>query len=101
MPIDEERFQAGEHRYSIEQAIIDHLCDNKDRAFELREITSEVMEIGWSEENVEDPAYEDSVGFVVDLATVSSILDRLVDNGAVERRIVDDGLGKRSYYSAK
>jgi beta-lactamase superfamily II metal-dependent hydrolase len=37
----------------------------------------------------------------VDLTTVSAILDRLVDNGRLERRLIDVGQGERSYYRTK
>jgi beta-lactamase superfamily II metal-dependent hydrolase len=55
------------------------------------------MERGGSEANVEEPDVEDFAGFVLDLATVNSILDKLVDNGALKRRIVDVGQGEQSY----
>jgi len=37
----------------------------------------------------------------VDIVTVCTILDGLVDNGVVERRIVDAGEGPRSYYRTR
>ena len=102
MPIDLETFRRGEERYSIENEIIQFLHDNKTRAFNVHEITDAVMDIGWSEANVEETAdCNASVGWVLDMATVSSVLDEMVDHGGVERRIVDTGDGPRSYYRAK
>ena len=100
MPIDRETFAAGEERFSIENGIIHFLHEHTDRADNVREITVEVMDPGGSEANVEEPDVEDFAGFVLDLATVDSILDKLVDNGALERPIVDVGQGERSYYRA-
>lgn len=100
MPVDAATFEQGQERYSIENEIIHFLHDNKDRAYNVREITLEVMEAGWSEANVESRELDDIVGCILDLATISSILDHLVDNGQVERRILDAGNGDRSYYKA-
>ena len=100
MPIEREAFERGEERYSIEDEIIHFLQENRETAYNVHEITVEVMEPGWSEANVEDPDSKEFVGCVLDLATVSSILDQLVDNGGLERRILDAGQGKRSYYVA-
>jgi hypothetical protein len=97
MPIDRETFAAGEERFSIENEIIHFLHEHTDRAYNVREITVAVMDPGWSEANVEEPDVEDFAGFVLDLATVDSILDKLVDNGALERPIVDVGQGEQSY----
>lgn len=58
------------------------------------------MDTGWSEANVDEPTLDDFVGCVLDMATVSSILDGLVDHGKLRRRIVDAGQGERSYYRA-
>jgi hypothetical protein len=98
VPIDKAAFEQGAERYSIESEIVQFVHDHPDQAFNVREITAEVMEPGWSEANVDDPDFEDFVGFVLDLATVSSTLDTLVDNGVIDRRIVDAGQGPRSYY---
>lgn len=102
MPIDRKTFERGAERYSIENEIIHFLHENRDRAYNVHEITLAVMEPGWSESNV-DPAedFDEYLGCVLDLATVSSILDGLVDNGALERRIVDIGEGERSYYRGR
>ena len=100
VPIDSETFEKGEERYSIENEIVHFLHENSERAYNVREITVEVMEPGWSEANVEANDFEDVMGCVLDLATVSSILDKLVDNGGLHRRIVDAGDGRRSYYRA-
>ena len=103
MPVDAETFDRGQERYSIENEIISFLHDNHDKAYNDREITVEVMDAGWSEANVESTDFDDFddfVGCVLDLATVSSILDHLVDNGQVRRRILDAGEGMRSYYQA-
>lgn len=100
MPITAKQFDRGEEEYSIEYEIVRLLNDNPERAYNVHEITVEVMETGWSEANVESGDFEEFVGCVLDLATVSSIMDRLVDNGRVDRRILDDGEGERSYYAA-
>ena len=101
MPIDVETFQKGDERYSIENEIIYFLHDNRDRAYNVHEVTKAVMEPGWSETNAEQPiSDEERLGRILDATTVSGILDKLVDNGGVERRIVDDGSGRRSYYRA-
>ena len=100
MPIDLDTFEQGGERYSIEERIIQFLHDHDDRAYNVLEITEEVMETGWSEANVD---YTDDalIGCIIDVATVSAIVDRLVDNGALERRIVDTGQGERSYYRTR
>ena len=100
MPIDTETFKAGEERYSIENAIVHFLHANRERAYNVREITVEVMDPGWSEANVESREFDDLIGCFLDLATVNSILDTLVDDGGLKRRIVDVGDGERSYYRA-
>ena len=101
MPIDPETFEAGGERYSIEARIRTFLQDNREQAYNVHEVTNAVMETGWSEANVANqPDEENLFGWVLDVATVSSILDRLVDHGVLERRIVDVGEGERSYYRA-
>lgn len=102
MPISRETFEQGSERYSIEERLLRFLQENHQQAYNVGEIAEEVMETGWSETNVEHP-YEDNevVGWVLDVATVSAILDRLVDHGALERRVVDTNVGKRSYYRAR
>lgn len=100
MPISKAEFEEGKERYSIENEIIHVLHEHSDQAYNIHEITVEVMDLGWSEANVEEANFESFVGCVLDLATVSSILDKLVDNGRVKRRIVDTGEGERSYYRA-
>ena len=103
MPIDAETFEnRGEERYSIENDIISFLHDHRDEAFNVREIATAVMDPGWSETTVERSAeFEVYLGCFLDLATVSSIVDALVDNGALERRILDVEDGERSYYRAR
>lgn len=102
MPVDADTFEDGGERYSIENDIIHFLYEHRDQAYNLWEITEAVMEPGWSETTVERSGdFEDYVGCVLDLATVSGILDRLVDNGALERRILDVSDGERSYYRAR
>lgn len=100
MPVNADTFERGDERYSIENEIIHFLHENRERAYNVHEITVEVMETGWSESNVESYDFEAFVGCFLDLATVSSILDALVDNGRAERRILDAGQGERSYYRA-
>lgn len=102
MPISLETFEQGHERYSIEQQVLRFLQSNDEQAYNVQEITEEVMDTGWSEANVNHPFEEDEVvGWVLDVATVSSILDQLVDHGALDRRIVDTGAGERSYYHAR
>lgn len=99
MPIDPDTFEQGGERYSIEHRIRKFLRDNHDRAYNVHEVAEAVMDTGWSETNVEDlPGRGDLFGWVLDVATVSSILDELVDHGVLERRVVDVGEGERSYY---
>lgn len=100
MPVDADTFDEGKERYSIENEIIRFLHDNQGNAYNVHEITVEVMETGWSESNVESAQFDDFVGCILDLATVNSVLDHLVDNGQVDRRILDLGRGERSYYRA-
>ncbi|WP_135827888.1 hypothetical protein [Halorussus halobius] len=101
MPISIDAFERGSERYSIEERIVAFLRNNDERAYNVREVTEAVMETGWSEANVERPVDDELVGCLVDLATVSAILDRLVDHGALERRVVDAGEGERSYYRTR
>lgn len=102
MPISLDTFEQGGERYSIEDRVLDFLQDNDDQAYNVREVTESVMDTGWSESNVEQPFEdEEHVGWVLDVATVSAILDRLVDNGALDRRVVDTGSGEQSYYHAR
>ena len=102
MPISSDAFERGGERYSIEERIRKFLQDNDEQAYNVREVTESVMETGWSESNV-DHRVEDGelIGCILDLATVGAILDRLVDHGMLERRIVDTGDGERSYYRAR
>lgn len=100
MPIDTGTFEGGEERYSIEDEIVHFLHENRDRAYNVHEIAVKVMQPDWSGADSESPDIEAFVGCVLDLATVSSIVDSLVDNGGLKRRIVDDGDGERSYYRA-
>ena len=102
MPISLEQFERGGQRYSIEERILTFLRENSEQAYNVLEVTEEVMETGWSESNVDYPVEDgDLIGCIVDVATVSAILDRLVDNGALDRRIVDTGSGERSYYRTR
>ncbi|WP_435180163.1 hypothetical protein [Halorussus sp. AFM4] len=101
MPIDLDTFERGGERYSIERRILTFLRENDHQAYNVREIAEAVMDTGWSEANVDYPVDEDLIGCIVDVATVSAIVDRLVDNGALERRIVDTGDGERSYYRTR
>jgi hypothetical protein len=102
VPIDSQTFEAGEAEYSIEQRILDFLEENPQQAYNVREITVEVMDVGLSEQNVDRPSdVQTFMSEFVDLTTVSVILDRLVDNGRLERRLIDVGQGKRSYYRTK
>ncbi len=102
MPVDSDTFDEGGERYSIENEILEFLYDNREQAFNLGEITVAVMEPGWSEADADpDEELDASLGCLLDMATVSSILDGLVDNGALERRVLDAGDGLRSYYRAR
>lgn len=101
MPIDGPTFEQGEAEGSIERRIKHHLYENPERAYNVREIAVEVMDLGISERNVKRPTdVQTFMAEFLDVATVSAILDRLVDVGHVERRLVDAGEGKRSYYRA-
>ncbi|WP_137283814.1 hypothetical protein [Halorussus salinisoli] len=102
MPIAIDTFEEGGERYSIEDRIVEFLRENDQQAYNVREITEAVMETGWSESNVDHPIENgELIGCILDLATVSSILDQLVDHGALERRVVDAGEGERSYYHTR
>ena len=101
MPISVDAFERGSERCSVEQRIVAFLRENDRQAYNVREVAEAVMETGWSEANVERTVDRELVGCIVDLATVSSILDRLVDHGALERRVVDAGAGERSYYRTR
>lgn len=98
MPVDRARFEEGDERYSIENEILHFLHENHESACNVHEVTVEVMDTGWSEANIESGDFEEFVGCVLDLATVSSILDGLVDDGRAKRRVLDTGEGERSYY---
>ncbi|WP_276280731.1 hypothetical protein [Halorussus caseinilyticus] len=102
MPISLDTFERGGERYSIEERVLSFLQENDQQAYNVQEVTEAVMDIGWSESNVEHPFEDDEhVGWVLDVATVSAILDRLVDNGALDRRVVDTGAGEQSYYHGR
>ncbi|UPV98865.1 hypothetical protein M0R88_10005 [Halorussus gelatinilyticus] len=102
MPITTDTFEEGSERYSIEERIVQFLHENDRQAYNVREITEAVMETGWSEANVSYAVEDDELmGCIIDVATVSSILDRLVDHGALERRVIDTGDGERSYYRTR
>ena len=102
MPITIDTFEEGGERYSIEERIIQFLYEHDQQAYNVREITEAVMETGWSEANVDHAVGDDElIGCIIDVATVSAILDRLVDHGALERRIIDTGEGERSYYRTR
>lgn len=99
MPVPIETFEQGEERYSIEHAIIQFLRENPERAYNLHEVTVDVLEPGWSKTTLaSDAGFEEYVDCFLDLATVSSILDALVDDGVLERRLLDRGGVERSYY---
>lgn len=100
MVVDRTTFEQGDERYSIENEILHFLHENREYAYNVHEIAVEVMETGWSEANVESADFEEFVGCVLDLATVNSILDSLVDDGRAKRRVLDTGQGERSYYRA-
>jgi hypothetical protein len=102
VPISIDTFEEGGERYSIEDRIIQFLQENDQQAYNVREITEAVMETGWSESNVNHRVADgELIGCLLDLATVSAILDRLVDHGGLERRVIDVGDGERSYYHTR
>ncbi|NEU57831.1 hypothetical protein [Halorussus sp. MSC15.2] len=104
MPISLETFEGGGERYSVERRVLTFLRENDEQAYNVLEITEAVMDTGWSEANVDYPVGDgddDLIGCIVDVATVSAILDRLVDHGALERRVLDTGEGERSYYRTR
>lgn len=101
MPIDTETFDRGDPEGSIESEILDLLYENPETAYNSREIASEVMDGGLS------ARYDDGPGDVsslaeefFDIAAVVSILDRLVDDHNIDRRVVEAGHAGRSYYRA-
>lgn len=99
VPLSAKRFERGVERPSIEDRVVSFLHANPDRAFSVREVAVVV-----EPERFDGPvdATDSSVlDRVRHLATVSSILDSLVDDGALERRIVDDGRRERSYYRSR
>lgn len=101
MPIDAATFERGEPEGSIERRIREFLYANPESAYNVREIAVEVMDLGVSERNVSRPTdVQTFMAEFLDVATVSAILDRQVDVGHVDRRLVDAGQGKRSYYRA-
>lgn len=102
MPLSAKLFERGVERPSIENRVVRLLHANRERAFTAREITRTVVDTARFETPVDVPADSaEFIDYVLMLATVSSILDSLVDDGALERRIVDDGRGKRSYYRSR
>lgn len=101
MPIDADRFEGGDQEGSIESRILDVLYDHPDTAYNSREIACEVMDgdvsvIG-DEPSASDRALKSEF---LDIAAVTSILDGLVDDRHVDRRVVGVGQVDRSYYSA-
>lgn len=99
MPVPKETFEQGEERYSIEHAIIEFLHENRERAYNVHELTIEVLEPEWAEATLDpDADFEEYVDCFLDLATVSSTLDALVDDGVLERRMLDLEATERSYY---
>ena len=102
MPIDHREFERGESHYSVEQEILNFLKENPGKAYNVREITMEVMNVGLAERNVSRPSnIQRLMAELVDVATVATTLDGLVDDGLLERRILDVGKGKRSYYRTR
>lgn len=92
----------GESHYSVEQEILNFLKENPGKAYNVREITMEVMNVGLAERNVSRPSnIQRLMAELVDVATVATTLDGLVDDGLLERRILDVGKGKRSYYRTR
>lgn len=99
MPISRETFEQGEERYSIEHATIEFLHENSERAYNVHEITVEVLEPEWAGATLDsDVDFESYVECFLEVATVSSILDALVDDGVLERRMLDVEGTERSYY---
>ena len=99
VPIDSQTFESGESKRSIERRVLDLLEENPGKAYNVREITVEVMDLGLSERNVERPTDVQSfMAEFVDVATVTTILDRCVERGLLKRRTLDVGEGERSYY---
>lgn len=101
MPIDADRFERGDPEGSIENRILDLLYGNPDAAYNSREIACEVMDgdvsVVGEEPSASDRALKSEF---LDIAAVTSILDRLVDDRHVDRRVVQVGQVGRSYYSA-
>lgn len=100
MQIDRETFREGQKRDSIEQKIIDYLHANSAQAFNIQEITDGVIDPGGTEMKIAESKETTLPGDLIDRATVRSIVDSLADNGTLERRLVDSGERKRSYFAA-
>ncbi|WP_158057435.1 hypothetical protein [Halorussus halophilus] len=101
MPIDARHFERGVERGSIEREIVRFLHANDERAYDVYEVTTAVMGDDWCEADPgESFESELSVEQILDVATVKSILERLVHNGGAERRVVDAERGKRPFYRA-
>ncbi|MFC7081357.1 hypothetical protein [Halorussus caseinilyticus] len=48
--------ERGGERYSIEERVLSFLQENDQQAYNVQEVTEAVMDIGWSESNVEHPS---------------------------------------------
>lgn len=99
MLIDSQRFEDGESKRSTERRVLDLLQRNPERAYDVREVTVAVRDLGLSERNVERRT--DAQAFVAEfvaVATVTTVLDRRVERGLLERRTLGVGQGERSYY---
>ena len=101
MPIDAERFEQGDAEESIESRVLDLLYENPDEAYNSREIAIEVMDGGLSPGHPDQPESDEEFATeFLDVAAVTAILDALVDDHHVDRRVVEVGNVERSYYRA-
>jgi hypothetical protein len=101
MPIDAETFDRGEPSDSIESRILQFLYDEPETAYTSREIATAVMDEGVSVDRADRPADHEAFALeFFDVAAETSILDQLVDDHHVERRVVSVGSVSRSYYRA-
>lgn len=101
MPIDAEGFERRDPEESIEDRVLELLYGNPETAYNSREIAVEVMDDGLSVQDPDQPeAGEEFTAEFVDVATVTSILDALVDDHNIDRRVVEVGNVERSHYRA-
>lgn len=99
MPIDAETFERGEQRASVEDRIRAFFREHPERAYDTHEVAVAVTDVDASSVPSELPReLVGDVQYVLGLTTVYTLLEELVDNGALDRRVVEREEGPRSYY---